>query len=288
MLPLRPPTPWSRRPFICTGFALASTDNLPILVDGPNWKKGPPIMRHTIARATWMSIAIFTALTLTGCQSRQTAQSSTTVANVYAQNERIQTQLAALSTKVDELSRRVSQLNATAAVAPTRTIVPEPAPQWSQPAGTIASSPPAAPTFTAIAPVTTGSTSRFSSVQPVTPIASQGPTTVRVPGAVLFGSGQTTLNDSGRALVGRISDVINREYPTARVLLEGYADTDPISHSSHEDNVTLSRARAESVRREMIARGVPGASIEAVGRGAVNPKPSKALSRRVEVSVIVR
>ncbi len=245
-------------------------------------------MRHTIARTTWMSIFICTALTLIGCQGRQTIQSSTSLASVYAQNERIQTQLAALSTKVDELNRRVSQLNVAASSMPTRTIVPETAPRWSPPADATASPGAAGPTFSTITPVSSGSTPRFSSVQPVAPIASQGSTTVRVPGAVLFGSGQTTLNDSGRALVGRISEVIKREYPNARVMLEGYADTDPISHSSHEDNVALSHARAESVRREMIARGVPGASIEAVGRGAVNPKPSKALSRRVEVSVIVR
>jgi len=243
-------------------------------------------MRHTIARATWMSMTILTALTLIGCQGRPTTESATSTSGIYAQNERIQTQLAALSNKVDELNRRVAQLNI-AAATPTCVIVPEAAPRWSPPEDASASSSSAGPTFSTITPVSAGSTSRFTSVQPVAPIPSRGSATVRMPGAVLFGSGQTTLSDSGRELVGRISDVIRREYPNARVLLEGYADTDPISHSSHEDNMALSSTRAQSVRGEMIERGIAGASIEAVGRGAVNPKPRKALSRRVEVSVVV-
>ena len=72
-----------------------------------------------------------------------------------------------------------------------------------------------------------------------------------------------------------------------RVRLAGHTD----NVGSSESNLTLSQARAEAVRRQLIAYGVDPASIQASGYGDTRPvapndtEPNRALNRRVEITL---
>ena len=70
-----------------------------------------------------------------------------------------------------------------------------------------------------------------------------------------------------------------------------------ISISGHTDaagkeaaNLMLSRARAEAVRRALIARGIPREGLRAIGAGSQSPlpglDPADTANRRIEFSVI--
>jgi outer membrane protein OmpA-like peptidoglycan-associated protein len=107
-----------------------------------------------------------------------------------------------------------------------------------------------------------------------------------VAGDVAFGPGQATLTAAGKRELDQIARDINRKHSGQRVRVEGYTDTDPVRRSKWGSNEALSQARADSVEKYLISKGVSNSRITAVGMGAKNPKATKASSRRVEIVIV--
>lgn len=118
----------------------------------------------------------------------------------------------------------------------------------------------------------------------------QSPRGVQIflPGSALFETGQASLNptESGPYLK-RVADLLlnKTEHP---VVLEGHTD----NTGSDATNQTLSEARAQTVRRELIALGVPAQRLKTEAYSYKRPVASNAteegrrLNRRVEVLVL--
>jgi chemotaxis protein MotB len=126
----------------------------------------------------------------------------------------------------------------------------------------------------------------FSGIEGVETFADRGRITVRVPGDVLFDSGKVTLKSSALKTLDQIASVIQSQYPTQTIRVEGYTDTDPIRKSNWQDNLDLSLERAAAVHRHLQKKGVDPHRMEAVGLGEWQPRPTKAQSRRVEIVVV--
>jgi len=101
---------------------------------------------------------------------------------------------------------------------------------------------------------------------------------------VLFDTGQATLKEGAQSKLDQLASVL-KNHPERRVMVEGFTD----SVGSGDSNLVLSRARAESVRNALMARGVPADRIEARGNGQMRPVASNSTqagrqqNRRVEV-----
>lgn len=101
-------------------------------------------------------------------------------------------------------------------------------------------------------------------------------------GAVLFESGSA---EAAPGLAAAIDEIARAWRPGRRLRIEGHTD----SVGSRARNIELSRARAETVRRALIARGVPAWAITTQGYGPLRPVASnanesgRARNRRVEV-----
>jgi outer membrane protein OmpA-like peptidoglycan-associated protein len=105
---------------------------------------------------------------------------------------------------------------------------------------------------------------------------------------LLFDTGKADLKPAAVDSINQISDII-KKYPEDKLIVVGYTD----SIGSDAYNQGLSEHRAQAVRLAMIARGIPAASIEAVGMGKSNPVASnateegRAKNRRVELQISV-
>lgn len=95
-----------------------------------------------------------------------------------------------------------------------------------------------------------------------------------VPAGVLFDSGQATLTAEGREALGRIPSLIQElEHDRAAVginwvlQVNGHTDKRPISTSQFPSNLELSTARATTVVRYLVDRGVRPARLVAAGYG---------------------
>jgi outer membrane protein OmpA-like peptidoglycan-associated protein len=105
---------------------------------------------------------------------------------------------------------------------------------------------------------------------------------------IQFGHNSMQLSDEAREKLDKIVEFSSAN-PVSEIIVEGYSDSlgDPIY------NKNLSKMRAEVVKKYLINQGVPGAKIEAVGLGPVNPIASndtfegRKLNRRIEISVKV-
>jgi len=83
--------------------------------------------------------------------------------------------------------------------------------------------------------------------------------------SLLFASGDARLTSRLQAALEAIAPVLIRhDYP---VVIEGYADTTPISSRHYPSNWELSAARAASVARLFALRGMNEERIEVTGRG---------------------
>lgn len=105
-------------------------------------------------------------------------------------------------------------------------------------------------------------------------------------GGDLFPVGATEVGSAARAEIGRVAAVLARvEGTTATV--EGHTD----STGSAAANLTISRLRAESVGRALVAGGLASGAVVAVGSGPEHPvadnatRAGRARNRRVEVLV---
>jgi type VI secretion system protein ImpK len=104
----------------------------------------------------------------------------------------------------------------------------------------------------------------------------------------LFASGSAELDPRHREAVRRLGNELNAV--TGRIIIFGHTDDQPIRSFRFEDNVELSRARAEGVRRILAQTMKEPARMTLVGVGSAVPryKPpdlpaNRARNRRVEI-----
>lgn len=95
------------------------------------------------------------------------------------------------------------------------------------------------------------------------------------------------LSDESKAIVDKVFDEIARR-PVPDVVVIGHTD----SVGSDQTNDTLARQRAETVRAQLIRRGVPADNIQAIGRGKrellVPTADNVAEPRNRRVEILVR
>ena len=105
---------------------------------------------------------------------------------------------------------------------------------------------------------------------------------------LLFDTAKAGLKPAAIDSVNQIADII-KKYPEDKLIVIGYTD----DRGADDYNQRLSEQRAQSVRLALIARGVPGSSIEPVGMGEANPvaenttEAGRARNRRVELQISV-
>jgi chemotaxis protein MotB len=105
---------------------------------------------------------------------------------------------------------------------------------------------------------------------------------------LLFDSGQATLQPQGEPLLEEVAQLLNvdRTHP---ITVEGHTDNVPIATALFPSNWELSTARATTVVRFLIAHGVGGGRLGAVGYADMHPvapnasAAGRALNRRVDI-----
>jgi chemotaxis protein MotB len=109
---------------------------------------------------------------------------------------------------------------------------------------------------------------------------------------ILFAKGKSELSPEGeKALSGIVEALTSPKYEGWLVELAGHTDSDPVKQTatSFRDNHDLSAKRSNSVRRYLIAHGVPSTRLYLSGWGESRPLQSestaegKAANRRVEI-----
>jgi type VI secretion system protein ImpK len=111
-------------------------------------------------------------------------------------------------------------------------------------------------------------------------------TRIRLTAPSLFASGLATLDEKYEALLDPVAQAV-KQVP-GQLTVEGHTDNQRLSASSgFENNVHLSRARAQSVVDALIKRGVDGRRLTISGLGSSQPvpnePPSSPKNRRVEI-----
>jgi type VI secretion system protein ImpK len=110
---------------------------------------------------------------------------------------------------------------------------------------------------------------------------------------VLFRSARAELTDGFEPLIAAIGKVIAANADLiGNVSVVGHTDSNPVSASNpFASNEGLSRARAETIARILVASGAPADRVRAEGRAAAEPvatnatREGRALNRRVEILV---
>lgn len=117
---------------------------------------------------------------------------------------------------------------------------------------------------------------------------------------VLFPSGQATMTPEGLAAMDQIAAAVvelQRQIPAEvdwALQVDGHTDTRPISSSQFPSNWELSTARAASVVKYLISKGVPANRLVAAGYGEFQPIESGATiealqkNRRIELKLTNR
>jgi chemotaxis protein MotB len=117
---------------------------------------------------------------------------------------------------------------------------------------------------------------------------------------VLFASGDANLTSEGTGAIGQLADAIielEKQIPPEVdwvLQVDGHTDIRPISSATYPSNWELSTARAASVVKYMIARGVPPNRLVAAGYGEFRPLEAGAdelslqRNRRIELKLTNR
>lgn len=104
-----------------------------------------------------------------------------------------------------------------------------------------------------------------------------------------FDTGKSDIRAQDAAEIDRVAAAL-KQYPSARVRIAGYAD--PRGDSAA--NAALGKARAESIKSALVAKGVNAANIETASGGENDPVDSNATAsgrlenRRTELIVTAR
>jgi len=108
---------------------------------------------------------------------------------------------------------------------------------------------------------------------------------------VLFDSGQATLKPESLPLLGEVANLLNVA-TNHQIAVEGHTDSVPISSAQYPSNWELSTARATTVVRYFLTRGVTASRLAAAGYADLHPIASNAtdrgrqLNRRVEIVLL--
>jgi outer membrane protein OmpA-like peptidoglycan-associated protein len=111
---------------------------------------------------------------------------------------------------------------------------------------------------------------------------------IKIKKQIHFETNSAKINPDSTALVEEIADVINRTTRIKRVEIQGHTD----NTGGKDHNKTLSQQRANTVREALIALGVDGGRVVAVGYGQEKPLSPNATpqgrerNRRVQFMIV--
>ena len=115
---------------------------------------------------------------------------------------------------------------------------------------------------------------------------------VKLPSGVLFSSGKARLRELAAVVLARVAQVM-RSVPDREFQVEGHTDDQGIvSGGRFADNWDLSTARALTVLRFLVDKGVPSHRVSAAGYGSHRPavendsKAHRAQNRRIQIVLI--
>ena len=104
-----------------------------------------------------------------------------------------------------------------------------------------------------------------------------------------FDTAKSDIRPSDQADVDQVAATL-KQYPKAHIRIAGYADT----RGNEAANVALGKARAESVKAALVAKGIDGGRVETATGGASDPVDTNATAagraenRRTELVVTQR
>lgn len=105
---------------------------------------------------------------------------------------------------------------------------------------------------------------------------------------ILFDTGKADLKPQAKENINQLADIM-KKYPENVLTIKGYTD----STGSDKVNKPLSEKRANAVREQLVAAGIPQATVSALGMGSENQidagktKDALAKNRRVEIEITV-
>lgn len=110
----------------------------------------------------------------------------------------------------------------------------------------------------------------------------------KLKGDILFDSGKSVLKADAKTNLSQMADIM-KKYPENVLAINGYTD----NTGSSKVNDELSKKRAEAVRSQLVASGLPASVISTNGMGSANPiatndtSSGRQQNRRVEVEITV-
>lgn len=113
---------------------------------------------------------------------------------------------------------------------------------------------------------------------------------ISLPNDVLFDSGSATLKQAGQEAVAQVAQAL-ASFGDRQFLVAGHTDDQPIHTRRFPSNWELSTARAVTVARFLIDKGMSPASLGAVGYGEFDPvapndsPENRAQNRRIEIQL---
>lgn len=113
--------------------------------------------------------------------------------------------------------------------------------------------------------------------------------TLRISDKILFSSGRSDLEQTGQALVARLSAILAQS--GGEISIEGHTDNIPIRTAQFPSNWELSAARAAMVLRQLVALGLPADKLRAIAYADTKPvkdnsnPANRAENRRVELVI---
>jgi chemotaxis protein MotB len=118
----------------------------------------------------------------------------------------------------------------------------------------------------------------------------RGKMTVKLKDKILFPSGSAKLNKDGAAALDVVAGVF-KDMKGKNVVVAGYTDDVRVGAGPYKDNWDLSAARAISVVRYLVSKGVPASMLGAAGFSEFRPvvandtPENRSLNRRIEIAL---